>query len=349
MANKQILDVPIGDVLRNDPDNAKTKLNNLDELRARIRQNGFDPAFPVQVTREPKGSKYKYRTVGGFTRHLAAELEDLTTIPIVICDYSPRQVQINHVTSNSGAPLTQLEQGRVYVKLRDMGTDPTALGVGEELREKPYSLAEIAAEVGYSTEHVRTCILIAESPKDIAALLESGKVSANAIIEVSKATKDLKVQREVLAAAIVNANGKIATDKHVKAVKDAIVPVVLRQSKAAKKTDDRSSSDPEKGDSESAPKPSAKTSAAPTETEGKPEAENGQSESGAGEKPAAGNSTDSRAEEYNADSQPSLIETNTSHQDDMTVIINRVCKERSIIMSDDDVDYMVKALTGSPF
>lgn len=204
-------------------DNPRVDYKALPSIQSKIEQQGFDDSFPIQVIpfKGPDGEKFK--VVGGFTRVKACDALKLDEIPAKVVKYSPVEVLRNHLTSNSGNPLTQSEQGKVFAQIRDYGTDPDKLTKGEKLREKPLTVAEVARFTGYSGEHVRNCIMIAEAPKGIRELLESGKVSANAVVDASKGVKDTKTVRKILEAAVEAAGDSVATNKHVKEVKSQLV------------------------------------------------------------------------------------------------------------------------------
>lgn len=323
-------------LLADPSDNPRVDYSALPGIQKKIEEQGFDDSFPIQVVklkeRGPNGETH--RVTGGFTRHKAASNLKLEEVPCVINDYSPEQVLRNHLTSNSGNPLTQAEQGKVFVQLRDYGTDPAKLEKGEEVREKPRTLAEIAQFTGYSSEHVRNCITIAESPEVIRELLETGKVSANAIIDASKGVKEPKTIRKILDAAVEFAGGVQATNKHVKEVKDRFVEPKKLKGKTEREANSVSADaavgrSRDSGDTESKSEGKLK----PLSGQENPRTENPNEESGA--IPDADTSSKD---------QPSLIEPKSPKRDQLVCLITAWDDKRDVGCSDEDIEALADVL-----
>lgn len=69
------------------------------------------------------------------------------------------------ITSQQGLPLTPLQLGNQYAKLQGLG----------------WTLAEIAARIGKSGQHVRDSLALTEADPKAKAMLEKGQVSADVV------------------------------------------------------------------------------------------------------------------------------------------------------------------------
>lgn len=332
--------VPLSEVFIDPSDNPRVDYSKLPELEKKVAEQGFDDSFPVQVVKFKGPTGEKYRVVGGFTRTMAAQKLKLEEIPVKITDYTPEQVLRNHLTSNSGNPLTQAEQGKVFVQLRDYGTDPEKLTKGEELREKPRTNVELAKYAGCSAEHVRNCITIAESPEEIRELLETGAVSANAVVDACKGVKEVKTIRKILEAAVKAADGKQATNKHVKDVKAQFVTLKGRTSRETNNASaSAGASRDDKGGSDSGESVKSKTTAADPKNQthqsvGNTSKSDGRAGSESGAIPDAGTTS----------SEPSLIDSPSPKRDQMIILITKWADDRTVAISDDDMEDLADRL-----
>jgi len=144
-------------------------------------------------------------------------------------------------SNNQGHPVSRVAQGKLYAKLRDGELDEEATAkaakdakVGEEVaqvwKREPMSLEEIGAALkpSYTGEHVRQCILLAESSPEIGELLESGEVSSGVVISAKSLAKDDEGKAlKIIKAAVRKAkdDGKeCATKQHFDAVKADFTP-----------------------------------------------------------------------------------------------------------------------------
>lgn len=149
-------------------------------------------------------------------------------------------------SNNSGHPLSRVAQGKLYKALRDGEVDEEATAkaqkianVGDEVetvwKRQPMTEKEIgdACKPAYTSEHVRQCILLAESSPDVGELIESGQVALNIVIAAKSLAKDDDAkQLRILKKAIANAkedDKAKATQKHFDAIKaEFIAPKKLK-------------------------------------------------------------------------------------------------------------------------
>lgn len=123
-------------------------------------------------------------------------------------------------TSNDGKPLSGLERGLIVVRMRDYG----------------WTTEEIAEKFGISIRYVGELLAGQRATKALKALVQDGKMSFTAAVEIAKQVKDTLTQ-EALTAAInkrlkEEAKAKASTSDVQKSAKD--VGVTLKQAKPSK-------------------------------------------------------------------------------------------------------------------
>lgn len=213
---------------------------NVKELRPQIEARGFlDPSTHVIQYVERDGKKL---VRGGHTLLETAKQLGYKEVPACKTELDSVQEQLNLITSNTGKPLSQYEQGTVYIRLRDgqlrdgvewdengkvkEGKKVRAIDYAKDWRRKPMNQSEIADAIGVSREYVSQCVIVREAAPEISAKMLEGKISARGVLEALRGVKSLDKQSKVINAAIAaaEAEGKeTATDKHVKAVKDQVL------------------------------------------------------------------------------------------------------------------------------
>lgn len=143
-------------------------------------------------------------------------------------------------SNNAGHPINRVSQGRLYKQLRDGikaedWTEESPNWIKEPMTEK--EIGEAGKPTDYSAEHVRQCIVLADSSPDVQLLLESDKVGANIVITALQWAKgDEAKQLKILRAAVRQAESEgvsKATKRHLDAIKSDFV-----QLKAAGPTGD---------------------------------------------------------------------------------------------------------------
>ena len=214
--SQQIEILPIGE-LQVEPGfnirDEKTFSDNVKQLSQHIKAHGGIDASMHVVQYVDRDGKKMIR--GGHTLHASAKLLGYKEVPAIKCEMDSTQEIVNLITSNTGAPLSQKEQGIAYIRLRDGGEGRGGL-----------AMKEISSLVGYTMQHISNCILLNEQPENIAKLIIEGNFSSNAFILAQKAVKNDSDLEKIMIAAKAEADkeGKTTvTEKHVKAIKDQFV------------------------------------------------------------------------------------------------------------------------------
>lgn len=163
--------------------NIRNDYGDLEELKASIAVNGVKK--PLQGRRE--GNYFKI--TDGFRRtkavqELLEEGTDVARVPITLegRGYNDEKRIFDMFISNSGKPLTPLEEGHGFLKLQNFG----------------YSQTEIAAKLGKNESHVSNMISLANSPKHIQNELTQGTISASTAVQILRKTDDENEQKEMV-------------------------------------------------------------------------------------------------------------------------------------------------------
>tara|TARA_R110000868_G_scaffold399071_1_gene672650 strand:- start:1714 stop:2727 length:1014 start_codon:yes stop_codon:yes gene_type:complete len=231
---------------------------NAAELVPRLKAaQGWNPGQPgAFFTRDGKP-----HLAAGFSRVTACETLEIKTGYFVEVPDNPSQLRTEAIRSNGGRPISAFEQGRIYADM-ETGSDPEKLEVGKTALA-PMTVAEIAAEVGYSRVHIENCIAIFSETPEIGELLAEGLVSAGVVksAQVVKADgKRLDGIKAAIAVAKKEAQDKgretwCATQKHWDQVKaDFITPTKLKAAPSVP-ADDKPKADKKKAASEPAETP----------------------------------------------------------------------------------------------
>jgi ParB family chromosome partitioning protein len=142
-----------------------------DELTAHIEQLAQSIAeIGVKKPLEVKLEDGKLVIKDGHCRYRATMLAikngaDIKTVPVISVDRyaSDEELILNQVISNSGKPLTAMEQAKVFKKLLDFG----------------WNQADIAKKVGMSNGRISQILSLLTMPVAAQALVASGAVSAS--------------------------------------------------------------------------------------------------------------------------------------------------------------------------
>lgn len=189
---------------------------------------GWDPAQPGQFFVR-NGKKH---LAAGFTRCAATLLNGHGQGWFVEIPGDPEKIRTACIRTNLGKPVSQYEQGRIYAGMRD-GNKAEDVSVGQPVLE-PMAIKDIAAEVGYTRQHVENCIAIFEETPEIATLILSGAISPNIATRAKQMVKDDEKRYKMLHAAVLEAqkDGKqTATMKHLDAVKPDFVKLKAASTK----------------------------------------------------------------------------------------------------------------------
>ncbi len=242
--------------------------------------DGWDSAQPGQYFLGEDGKKY---VIAGFTRAEAAKLNDQKSGYFVLANGDA----VSHLTAclrtNSGRPISRKAQGEVFAALaKGVVADDFAGAIAdpkkkEDWKRLPMTPAEIGElpGVGRTGEHVRQCIMIAESSPEVAELIEADLVSLNIVVSSKSLAgdddaKQLRILKKAIAFAKADGKEK-ATDQHFKQAKAELYPPKLiadngeeapKSTKGAEKQEKRDSGEPESKD-EASSEPSAEPETTP--------------------------------------------------------------------------------------
>ncbi len=119
---------------------------------------------------------------------------DIKTIPVISVDRYANDADLilNQVISNSGKPLTIMEEARVYKKLLDMG----------------WQQGDIAKKVGKSNSRISQILSLLEMPASVQAQVSTGAVSASLAQSVVKSAETPQQASHALTEAIAVAKKK---------------------------------------------------------------------------------------------------------------------------------------------
>lgn len=297
---------------------------NVKELSASIEAVGHIDASVHCIQFVERDGKKLIR--GGHTLHAAAKELGIKHVPSIKVEFDSTQEQVNLITSNGRHPLSSYEQGTVYKRLVD-GESTEGKEPGQSVRA-PMLAKAVAAAVGLSERHVLNCIAIREASPEIAALIESGAVSAGVVTRVNQLEKSDGKRLTIIKAAIQNAKSndrETATKQDLDAIKDKFVaPKPLKAAKPANAAPTKPASEPgAQSGSESAPPPSS-------------EAQEQQSEATSQDAPELlPHSSTAPAPEKKRFSQ---------WREKMLVILGSWAERRSVSFSDGDTDDLLDAI-----
>lgn len=178
----------------NTRDDSPQLLEHIDMLAQSIAEVGVRKAIEVKLV----DGKLIVRDGHCRTRATMRAIEhykaDIKTVPVISVDRYANDADLilNQVISNSGKPLTALEEARVYKKLLDMG----------------WQQGEIAKKVGKSNGRISQILSYLEMPASVQAQVATGAVSASLAQSVVKAAETPAAASEALVQAVKKAGGK---------------------------------------------------------------------------------------------------------------------------------------------
>jgi ParB/RepB/Spo0J family partition protein len=162
--------------------NTRNDFGDIDELKKSIIENG------VRIPTRGYEEGGKYFLIDGHRRRKACLMAieegfDIARIPFIPEKKKSLEERILEIVlSNDGKPLTPLELGETYKKLRDCG----------------YNFTEIANKIGKTIKHVSDMITVAESTKELKDIIITGDVSATTVSEVKNAVKDPEKAEQII-------------------------------------------------------------------------------------------------------------------------------------------------------
>lgn len=153
----------------------------LEELAASIREHGV--LQPLLVQRQTDGA---YTLVAGERRWRAAQLAELTTVPVVITDFTDNDLLTVALVENiQREDLTPLEEAHAFQRL---------------LEELTLTQEQVAKRVGKSRVAIANSVRLLSLPTEIRMSLAAGEISAGharAILGAPSAEQQLRLWQRV--------------------------------------------------------------------------------------------------------------------------------------------------------
>lgn len=167
---------------------------HIDMLAQSIAEVGVK--MPIQVKLENgqmivKAGHCRTRATLRAIDHYKAEIK---TVPVISVDRYANDADLilEQIITNSGKPLTPLEEAKVYKKLLDMG----------------WQQGEIAKKVGKSQGRVSQILELLTMPEPVKALVAAGNVSASLAIQTVKASETHQEAAQILTNAVSDAKAE---------------------------------------------------------------------------------------------------------------------------------------------
>ncbi|MDX2290372.1 MAG: ParB/RepB/Spo0J family partition protein [Hyphomicrobiaceae bacterium] len=136
--------------------------SDLNDLAESIRAKGI--IQPIIVRPDPRGGPGTYEIVAGERRWRAAQIAQLTQVPVVIRDLSDKEVlEVALIENVQRADLNAIEE---------------ALGYRELTERFGYSQEQISDIIGKSRSHVANTLRLLRLPDAVQALVQMGQLTA---------------------------------------------------------------------------------------------------------------------------------------------------------------------------
>ncbi len=159
----------------NTRDDSAELLEHIDQLAQSIAEIGVRKPIEIKLIDGKlivRDGHCRTRAVMRAIEHYKANIK---TVPVISVDRYANDADLilNQVISNSGKPLTIMEEARVYKKLLDMG----------------WQQGDIAKKVGKSNGRISQILSLLEMPASVQAQVSAGAVSASLAQSVVKAAE----------------------------------------------------------------------------------------------------------------------------------------------------------------
>lgn len=180
--DEAVMNVEVGD-LRANPYQPRKHFSeeSLDELAASIREHGI--VQPLVVRKSIRG----YEIVAGERRFRAAKLAELESVPVVVKEFSDKQVmEIALIENLQREDLNPMEVANAYHKLMD---------------EFSLTQEELAVKVGKSRPHVTNFLRLLQLPVPLREYVSRGTLSmghARALLAVKNLDDQVKLAEKVI-------------------------------------------------------------------------------------------------------------------------------------------------------
>ena len=149
--------------------------NALGELAASIREHGV--IMPIVVNRAADG---RYMIIAGERRFRAAKMAALTTIPAIVKEYPPRQVEeISLIENLQREDLNPIEAASAMKKL---------------MEEYHLTQEDLAERMGKSRPAIANTLRLLSLPEEIVELVRTGKLSSGHARALITLPQDVQLQ-----------------------------------------------------------------------------------------------------------------------------------------------------------
>lgn len=125
--------------LRESPFNPRKHYDEggLNELAASIADRGI---LQPLLVRRIEDEKTPYEIVAGHRRSRAAKIAKLTTVPVIVHEFTDREVrQVQLIENAQRVDLSPLEEAEAYAALRELGL--STRDIAEQVKKKPSHVA----------------------------------------------------------------------------------------------------------------------------------------------------------------------------------------------------------------
>lgn len=206
---KAVTELPLADIYPN-PDQPRKVFDEaaLEELADSIRQHGV--IMPIVVNKEPNG---KYLIIAGERRYRASKLAGKETIPVVIKQYTEREVKEISLIEN--------------LQREDLNPIEAAVAMKQLMDEYSLTQEELAERIGKSRSAIANTLRLLTLDQRVLDLVAGGQLSAGH----ARALVVLPSRLQVKVAEDAVRNGWSVREIE-KAVKAAMNPPVVREKAA---------------------------------------------------------------------------------------------------------------------
>ena len=172
----------------NTRDDSPELLDHIDQLALSIAEIGVRKPIEVKLVNGELIVRDGHCRVRATMRAIDHYKADIKTVPVTSVDRYANDADLilNQVISNSGKPLTALEEARVYKKLLDMG----------------WQQVDIAKKVGKSNGRISQILDLLTMPVSVQVSVATGAVSASLAQQVVKSAETPQQASQALQEAV---------------------------------------------------------------------------------------------------------------------------------------------------
>ena len=204
------------DKLRANPRNPRRNFGpeELEDLASSIRERGIIQPILCRAVPGPAGL---YEIIAGERRWRAAQMANLTDVPVVVVDVSDKEaVELAIIENVQRTDLNAIEEARGYERL---------------MQEFSYSQGDVSRIVGKSRSHVANMVRLLKLPSSVEMMVVDGSISAGHARALLSLDNPEAVARRVVARGLTVrdveklAQAKAAPAAKPKPAKPALTPI----------------------------------------------------------------------------------------------------------------------------